>query len=370
MPTFDSTPQYEHGQPDSLGVLLVNLGTPDDPSSAAVRRYLRQFLSDPRVVELPRLLWWIILHGFILRVRPARSAKMYQKIWTERGSPLLLHSQDIAAAIAQQLASRVAGTINVELAMSYGRPSIDAALERLQQQGARRLVCLPLYPQYSGTTTASVFDAVTRALGRWRWVPEFRFITQYHDAPGYIAAQSRNIREYWEQQGRGDRLLFSFHGVPAETLHKGDPYHCQCLKSARLIAESLQLADDEWELSFQSRVGRAEWLRPYTDETVARLARDGTKRLDVVCPGFAADCLETLEEIVMQNVGIFRRAGGDTLNYIPALNSRDDHVAFLAQLVERHAAGWPETSTDWNARDRADERDKSRQRALQQGATS
>ena len=370
MPTFESTPQYEHGLPESLGVLLVNLGTPDDPSPAAVRRYLKQFLSDPRVVELPRLLWWVILHGFILRVRPARSARLYQKIWTEHGSPLLLHSRDIAAALAQQLAARISGAVTVELGMSYGQPSIDAALGRLYLQGARRLVCLPLYPQYSGTTTGSVFDAVTSALGRRRWVPEFRFINHYHDARGYIAAQAQNIREYWEQHGRGDKLLFSFHGVPEETLRKGDPYHCQCLKSARLIAESLELADEEWIITFQSRVGRAEWLRPYTDETVARLAQTGTSCLDVVCPGFAADCLETLEEIAMQNAEIFRAAGGATLNYIPALNARDDHVAFLVRLVEQHVAGWPETSTDWSASDNAREQDKSRQRALQQGAAS
>ena len=370
MPTFESSPQYEHGLPESLGVLLINLGTPDEPSAAAVRRYLKDFLSDPRVVELPRLLWWIILHGFILRVRPARSAKMYQKIWTEDGSPLLLHSKDIAASLSQQLSARISGTVNVELGMSYGQPSIDVALDRLYQQGAQRIVCLPLYPQYSGTTTGSVFDAVTAALGRRRWVPEFRFINHYHDARGYIAAQAQNIREYWEQHGRGEKLLFSFHGVPQDTLHNGDPYHCQCLKTARLIAAALDLDDDEWVITFQSRVGRAEWLRPYTDQTVASLAQNRTKRLDVVCPGFAADCLETLEEIAMQNAEIFSAAGGDTLNYIPALNARDDHVAFLARLVEKHVGGWPETSPDWSASDIAREQEMSRQRALQKGAAS
>jgi len=370
MPTFQSTPQHEHGLPESLGVLLVNLGTPDAPTPTAVRRFLKEFLSDPRVVEVPRLLWWIVLHGCILRVRPARSARIYQKIWTEHGSPLLLHSQDIADAIARQLAARVSGAANVELGMSYGDPSIDAAIDRLFEQGAQRIVCLPLYPQYSSTTTASVFDAVTAALSRRRWIPEFRFVSHYHDARGYIAAQAQNIREYWEQHGRGEKLLFSFHGVPRDTLLNGDPYHCQCLKTGRLIAESLELADEEWVIAFQSRVGRAEWLRPYTIETVAELGKKGTGRLDVVCPGFAADCLETLEEIAMQNAETFTASGGGTLNYIPALNARDDHVAFLTRLIEKHIGGWPESSTDWSASDVARDQDKSRQRALTMGASS
>jgi len=370
MPTFQSAPNYEHGLPESLGVLLVNLGTPDAPTTAAVRRYLKDFLSDPRVVELPRLLWWVILHGFILRVRPARSARLYQKIWTDSGSPLLVHSQDIANSIAQQLAARVSGTVNVDLAMSYGNPSIAVALDRLCQQGAQRIICLPLYPQYSGTTSASVFDAVTAELGRRRWIPEFRFISHYHDARGYIAAQAQNIRDYWDQHGRGEQLLFSFHGIPMDTLRNGDPYHCQCLKTGRLIAESLDLDQEEWLVSFQSRVGRAEWLRPYTDETVTKLGAQKLQRLDVVCPGFAADCLETLEEIAIQNADFFTAAGGGTLNYIPALNARDDHVVFLTRLIEKHIGGWPESSTDWSASDVAREQDKSRQRALAAGASS
>ena len=369
MPPFESAPEYEHGDSDSLGVLIVNLGTPDAPTTAAVRRYLAEFLADPRVVELPRILWRLILHGFILRFRPARSAEAYAKIWTEQGSPLLVYSRDIATSIGQQLAARLSGPVNVELAMTYGEPSIAAALQRLLDAGARRIVCLPLYPQYSGTTTGSVFDLVTGALGKRRWVPEFRFINHYHDAPGYIAAQAQNIRDYWEQHGRGEKLLFSFHGVPRQTLLRGDPYHCQCQKSARLIAESLDLDDDDWMITFQSRLGRAEWLRPYTDETVRDLGSKGIKNIDVVCPGFAADCLETLEEIQMQNAEFFKEAGGDSLNYIPALNGRDDHVAFLARLVEKHVGGWPESSPDWSASEAARERDKSRERALAMGAS-
>jgi len=370
MPTYKSTAHYEHGLPESLGILLVNLGTPDAPTPAAVRRFLRQFLSDPRIVELPRFLWWVILHSFILRVRPARSARAYQKIWTEDGSPLLVHSRDIANSIGLQLSARVSGAVSVELAMSYGDPSIDTALDRLYAQGAQRIVCLPLYPQYSGTTTASVFDALTAALSRRRWVPEFRFINHYHDARGYIAALAQSIREYWELHGRGNKLLFSFHGVPRDTLHNGDPYHCQCQKTARLIANSLELNDEEWAITFQSRVGRGEWLRPYTDETVAALGTKGCERIDVVCPGFAADCLETLEEIAMQNAEIFAEHGGGLLHYIPALNARDDHVQFLARLIEKHIGGWPESSTDWSASDIAREQDKSRQRALAMGASS
>jgi ferrochelatase len=369
MPNYQSSLNFEHGLPESLGVLLVNLGTPDAPTTSAVRRYLRQFLWDPRVVEIPRPLWWLILNAFILPFRPASSAKNYRKIWTDDGSPLLVHSQDIADSVARQLAARVSGVVNVELGMSYGQPSIESALDKLFREGAQRVVCLPLYPQYSGTTTGSVFDDVTRTIGKRRWVPDFRFISQYHDARGYIAAQAQNIREYRERHGQGERLLFSFHGLPQQTLVNGDPYHCQCLKTARLIAESLDLGEDEWQVSFQSRLGRAEWLQPYTSDVVTGLGEAGVTRLDVVCPGFAADCLETLEEIAMQNAEFFKEAGGGELHYIPALNARDDHVAFLTRLIEKHIGGWPESSPDWSASDAAREKEKSRERALAAGAS-
>ncbi len=368
MPRYLSTPNFEHGLPESLGVLLVNLGTPDAPTTSAVRRYLRQFLWDPRVVEIPRPIWWLILNGVILPFRPSRSAKAYAEIWTDEGSPLLLHSQGIADSIAQQLAARVSGTVNVELGMSYGQPSIDAAIDTLIENGAHRIVCLPLYPQYSGTTTGSVFDDVARSLGRYRWPPEYRFIAQYHDARGYIAALAQSVREYWDQHGRGEKLLFSFHGVPRQTLDNGDPYHCQCLKTARLVAESLDLDADAWQVAFQSRLGRAEWLKPYTSDVVMGLGEAGLSRIDVVCPGFAADCLETLEEIGIQNAEFFTEAGGGSLHYIPALNARDDHVAFLTRLIEKHIGGWPESSPDWSASDVARDRDKSRERAVAAGA--
>ena len=368
MPSFESSPPFEHGLPESLGVLLVNLGTPDDPSPAALRRYLKEFLWDPRVVELPRPLWWLILHGVILRFRPARSARLYQAIWTEQGSPLLLHSRHIAESVQEKLSARLSGSVNVELAMSYGSPSIDTALNKLHAQCARRIVVLPLYPQYSGTTTGSVFDAVTGALSQRRWVPELRFINHYHDSAGYISALAASIRDFWDLNGRGDRLLFSFHGVPRRTLDNGDPYHCQCHKTARLVAEALELDEGAWQVSFQSRVGRDEWLTPYTDETVRKLGADKIGKLDVVCPGFAADCLETLEEIEIQNAEFFRAAGGGELRYIPALNARDDHVSFLGRTIEKSIGGWPERSADWSVSEAAMNMEKSLQRARSMGA--
>lgn len=362
MPTYQSTPDFEHGRAESTGILLVNLGTPEEPTSPAVRRFLKDFLSDPRVIEYPRWLWWLILNGIILRIRPSRSAAAYRKIWTDEGSPLMIFSKAVADGIQAQLHE----VANVELAMSYGEPSIDAAIDRLLAKGARRLLVLPMYPQYSGTTTASVFDAVARKLNGLRWIPELRFINQYHDEPGYIDALAASIREFWKQQGRGTHLMFSFHGVPKNTLLRGDPYHCQCQKTARLVAEKLQLAKDDWQLTFQSRVGRAEWLRPYTDETIEQLGADKLGRLDVVCPGFAADCLETLEEIAIQNGELFVASGGGQLNYIPALNDSDAHVAFLTELLLRHLSGWPETTA--GGIDSEATRLESRQRALAMGA--
>ena len=369
MPHFNATPEYEHGLPESLGVLVVNLGTPDAPTPGAVRRYLAEFLADPRVVEVPRFVWLPILHGYILRTRPARSAKAYGKIWTDQGSPLLLHTRDIAAGIQEKLSARLSGAVNVEVGMTYGRPSIGDALQRLHDQYARRIVVLPLYPQYSGTTTGTVFDSVTRALSGRRWVPALRFVNHYHDAAGYISALAASVRDHWDMHGRGERLLMSFHGVPRRTLELGDPYHCQCQKTARLIAESLELEDTEWQISFQSRVGRQEWLKPYTDETLEAWGRERTGLIDVVCPGFAADCLETLEEIALQNAELFRSAGGGDLRYIPSLNARHDHVSFLSRLVEKNVGGWPEADPDWNLSETSRKLEKSLQRAKAMGAS-
>lgn len=368
MSPYESSPGYEHGLPESLGVLVVNLGTPAAPTTGAVRRYLGQFLADPRVVELPRWLWRLILHGYILRVRPRRSASAYRRIWTDHGSPLLLNSQQLTAALQRRLSSQLPGEVNVALGMTYGEPSIDRALDALHERHARRILVLPLYPQYSGSSTGSVFDAVTMTLSRRRWVPEIRFVNHYHDASGYIASLSSAIREFWQQHGRGEKLLFSFHGLPKQMLERGDPYHCQCQKTARLLAESLELDDTQWEIAFQSRLGKAEWLRPYCDETLMRWGERGMGTIDVVCPGFAVDCLETLEEIAMQNADIYSAAGGGELRYVPALNAGEDHVAFLARLVEKNVAGWPEASLDRNDWQDAQARERSRRRAQELGA--
>ena len=342
MPKYESTPdEYEHGSSISTVILLVNLGTPEAATTSAVRRFLKLFLSDPRVVEYPRLLWWLILNGIILRLRPSRSAEAYREVWTDEGSPLMLFSRELADKLRARLERDAPGAYRVELAMTYGEPSITAAMDKLRAENAHRLLVLPLYPQYSATTTASVFDAVTKKLRGVRWLPETRFVNHYHDAPAYIDALAATVRESWAEHGRGDHLLMSFHGVPQYTLDKGDPYFCFCSKTARLLSEALELGEDDWTMSFQSRVGREEWLRPYTDETVKELGSKGLGRLDVVCPGFATDCLETLEEIAMQNAEFFTEAGGKSLHYIPALNARDDHVELMAQLVEQHTSGWP-----------------------------
>jgi len=335
MPTYRSTPQLEPGLPESTGVLVINLGTPDAPTTGAVRRFLRQFLSDPHVIQYPRLPWWLILNLVILLIRPSRSAAAYRKIWTEQGSPLMIHSEAIANKLRKRLAPAADGAVHLELAMTYGEPNIAGAIDRLLAQGVSRIVTLPLYPQYSGTTTAAVIDAVTVELERRSPTPESYFIDSYHDAPGYIDALAASVREFWAQNGRGEKLLLSFHGVPKSTLLNGDPYQLQCQETARLLADKLELDDDDCLLSFQSRVGREEWLAPYTDETVRELGKQGKKRIDVVCPGFSTDCLETLEEIAMQNAEFFIAAGGEPLRYIAALNARDDHVQFFAHLIQQ-----------------------------------
>jgi ferrochelatase len=333
---------FRHDAPEALGVLLLNLGTPDAPSVPAVRRYLAEFLSDPRVVELPRPLWWIILHGVILRLRPRRSAAAYRSVWTEQGSPLLAIARRQTMSLQKRVESLFAAPVKVELGMRYGNPSVASALDSLRRANARRLLVLPLYPQYSATTTASTFDAITAELSTWRWLPEVRFVNQYHDQQGYITALAESVRDHWSEQGESDRLLFSFHGIPREYFLNGDPYYCQCHKTARLTAETLGLAPARWQVAFQSRVGNKEWLRPYTDETLKAWGREEVGRVHVICPGFSADCLETLEEIAMENRDYFLAAGGNDFGYIPALNDGAAHIDMLAGLVNRHCAGWPE----------------------------
>lgn len=359
---------YAHGSPGQLGILLVNLGTPDAPEPAAVRRYLAEFLWDPRIIELPRPLWWLILNGVILRIRPRRSARAYREVWTDEGSPLMVFTQRLSTKLEAELKEALPGPLQVAVGMTYGNPSIGSALARLRAAGVRRLLVLPLYPQYSATTTGSVFDRVAAQLQRTRWLPEFRFITAYHDEALYIEALATRLEQHWQTHGRGERLLFSFHGIPRRYLDNGDPYHCQCHKTARLVTERLGLADDDWALSFQSRVGREEWLRPYTDETLAAWGQARLKTVDVICPGFAADCLETLEEITMENAERFEENGGGELRYVPALNDGADHVALLATLIRRHVAGWPEASQAWDADEIAQAATDSRERALALGA--
>lgn len=285
MTKFEGHSDFTHDEPSCTGILLTNLGTPDAPTPVAVRRYLAEFLSDPRVVEMPRWLWMLALHGIILRIRPARAAKSYQSVWDEKGSPLLYISEQLTAAL--RLACRdFPGPVKVELAMRYGQPSIEAGLQALKQAGARRILLLPLYPQYSATTTATTFDAVSKVLQKWRWIPELRMLNHYHDHPAYIQAVADSIRHYWQDHEEPDKLMFSFHGLPKRYLLQGDPYFCECQKTARLIAENLRLDTDKWHLSFQSRFGREEWLQPYTDHTLQQWGEQGIRHVQVVCPGF------------------------------------------------------------------------------------
>lgn len=361
---------FIHDQVPCSGILLTNLGTPDAPTSKALRRYLKEFLWDPRVVELPRPLWWAILHGLILPFRPTRSARKYQTIWTEAGSPLLSIARQQAQALTKRLDDLCPGPVKVALGMRYGNPSIAAALHELRSAGIQRLLVFPLFPHYSAATTASTFDAVAAVLKTWRWLPELRMMTHYHDDTSYISAIAGSIREVWDRQGVPQRLLFSFHGLPKRNLLAGDPYHCECHKTARLVAEQLQLDPEDWATSFQSRFGRAEWLKPYTSELLLDWAKSGVKRVDVVCPGFSADCLETLEEIDCENREIFLKAGGEVFRYIPALNASDRHIEVLLKLIRVHTQGWPEFANDFDIKRVTEERRATQQRAEKLGAVS
>jgi ferrochelatase len=361
-------PAYRHGTPNRTGVLLINLGTPDAPTAAAVKPYLREFLSDPRVVEIPRALWWLILNGIILNTRPKKSAKKYAQIWTKEGSPLLVHTQRqtrmlrgylgeiLKTSSAQTLTPTLSqgergqsaippenggtGSVLIEFAMRYGKPSVASALEKLKQQNCGRILILPLYPQYAASSTASAMDAVFDALRKMRNMPEIRTVRSFHDHPGYIAALAQSVRDDWMRNGRPDVLVMSFHGVPRYTLDKGDPYHCECQKTGRLLAEALELKPDQYRISFQSRFGRAEWIKPYTTATLEELGRQGINQVDVICPGFVGDCLETLEEIALEGKASFLGAGGREFHYIPCLNERDDWIRALSHIVSANLQGW------------------------------
>ncbi len=339
---FLNTLPNDHNQIGKIGVLLVNLGTPDAPKRGPVKRYLKQFLSDLRVVEptVPRWVWWLILNGVILNVRPSRSARAYETVWDYygegTGSPLLHISQ----LQQQKLQAKLGEGLICELAMTYGQPSIESALNKMHRQNVRKLVILPLYPQYSATTTAAVFDQVTSELQRWRFLPEWRFIPHYHDNKDYINALAHSVKKHWQQHGRAERLIISFHGIPLRYLKQGDPYYCFCQKTARLLAERLLLGESQYQVAFQSIFGREPWLQPYTNETLISLAKQGVRSVQVICPGFAADCLETLEEITVENCEIFKTAGGQQFQYINALNAENEHIELFSHLIQNEIQGW------------------------------
>ncbi len=360
--------QYRHGELNRIGVLLVNLGSPSAPTAAALRRYLAQFLSDPRVIEIPQPWWWLILHGLILRVRPTKSAQKYATVWTPAGAPLIVQSQRQALLFTGLLGERLkreglpADLVLTRVAMRYGEPSIAEGLAGLRAGGCDRLLVLPLYPQYAASTTGSVSDAVGEALRRHRFVPAWRMARPFHDDAGYILALARRVNAYWERHGQPEHLLLSFHGLPKFSLDRGDPYHCHCHKTARLLTRELGLKDGQWTLTFQSRFGRAEWLQPYTAEVLRDLGKKRLKRLDVFCPGFVADCLETLEEIAMEGRQTFLDAGGGEFHYIPALNDLPEWIAALGGIAWRELAGWLDKPMPQS------EREASRARALSLGA--
>jgi len=339
---YTSKAKFAHDQPPSTGVLLVNLGTPDAATPKAVRRYLAEFLADPRVVEFPRLLWRIVLHGVILRVRPGHVAKAYGKVWTEHGSPLLVESKAICAKLQSQVDQNLPGPVHIELAMRYGNPSIKYALEQLRDKNIERLIILPLYPQYSATTTAAVYDEISQQLKHWRWLPNFRMLMQYHDHPLYIRAIADQITDAEKQYGKPDKLILSFHGIPERYLTNGDPYFCHCHKTARLVSEYLKLEDDDWVLAFQSRFGREPWLQPYLDKMLEKMPQAGTQSIHIIAPGFSVDCLETLEELAMQNAELFKQNGGESYRYIPALNDSEAQIDLLLGLIKQEGHAWPE----------------------------
>lgn len=343
MPRFLQEPPHRHGNPASTAVVLVNLGTPDAPTAPALRRYLKQFLSDPRVVEIPKPVWWLILNGIILNTRPKKSAAKYASVWMPEGSPLRVHTERQAKLLKGLLGQR-GHHLTVTSAMRYGSPSIPDVLAHLKAEGASRILLVPMYPQYSASTTATVLDEASRWLLRTRNQPEMRCVRNFHDNEAYLTALEKSVRKHWQTNGalgEHDRLLISFHGLPKRSLDLGDPYFCECHKTGRLLAERLNLDADQFQVCFQSRFGKAEWLQPYTAPTLEEWGRKGIRRVDVICPGFVADCLETLEEIALEGRDDFLAAGGKEYHYIPALNEDDAWISALAGIVENQLAGWP-----------------------------
>ncbi len=340
MPRYLGESARVQAQPRRVGVLLSNLGTPDAPTPRALRRYLKEFLSDPRVVEVPRPVWWFVLRAFILPFRPRKVARNYARIWTDEGSPLLVMGLRQRDGLRERLLPEWGDGLRVALGMRYGRPSIEDAYEELLAANCRRILHLPLYPQYAASTTATNVDALHGVLAHRRWIPELRTITQYDDEPAYIEALAASVRELWQAEGESERLLISFHGIPQRYQDEGDPYPLFCRDTGRRLAEALGLPSARFAVTFQSRFGREPWVRPYTDETLRDWGAEGLASVDVICPGFSADCLETLEEIDILNRAIFQEAGGGRFRYVRALNDRTDHLDLLAALVRRHLQGW------------------------------
>ena len=340
MPYYRAVAPAAAETPERIGVLLVNLGTPDSPSYFAVQRYLREFLGDRRVIDTSRFIWLPILYGIVLPLRPIRTLRNYRKIWMQDGSPLAVYSQRLANKIDAQLRDRWGDGVRVALGMTYGNPSIASAIHALAEQNARRLLVLPLYPQYCSSTTGSVFDRADRELRRWRWLPETRFVNDYYADPGYIRAVAASIEEHWRQVGERSHLLFSYHGIPAVYVKEGDPYKAQAEETTRLVVARLGLGADEWSHCYQSRFGSVVWLQPYTEDTLKELAKRGLKKLTIVSPSFAVDCLETLEEVAIEYRDKFRELGGEQLTLVPALNDDPRHVEVLTSIIGKHLDGW------------------------------
>lgn len=355
-------PAYQHGVFSRVGVLLINLGTPDAPTAKALRPYLKQFLSESRIIELPRLFWWFILNGIILNTRPAKSARKYEKIWMPEGSPLKVHTERQTTLLDSLLQEQIQYPLVVEYAMSIGKPSIKDKLWHMKERGCDRILVLPLFPQYAASSSGCALESVFCELGKMRNIPALRTIKHFHDNTGYITALGKNIEDYWAEHGRPDKLVMSFHGVPRKTLDAGDPYHCECHKTGRLLAEILSLSSDQYQVCFQSRFGFAKWLSPYTSEVLEELGKQKLKRIDVVCPGFVSDCLETLEEIAIEGKNIFITAGGEDFHYIPSLNEHPEWIQALVEIVRANLADWISESFS------EEDAERSRKLALQLGA--
>ena len=341
---YKSDENYSHGDERKIGILLVNLGTPDAPTTSAVRKYLAEFLADPRIVEIPRIIWWLILNLIILNIRPRKSRDLYKKVWTQDGSPLLVTSKKIVNKLKKSKNISSDKNLSIDLAMRYGNPSIKKALDNFKDNNINRLAIIPMFPQYSAATTASIFDKISSEIKLWRNIPDVRFLSTYHDEPSYILACAERIKTFWKSKSKSKKLVFSFHGLPQVNLHKGDPYHCYCHKTARLVANELNLNEDEYIVTFQSRFGTQVWLQPYTDEILTGLAKDGIDSVDIFCPGFLCDCLETLEEINMQSRENYILSGGKIFNYIPALNDCDENIDSMEKIILREILGWDNNS--------------------------